>query len=109
MFGMPSIKEVDPHTVQRMQAEGEVVLVDVRTEAEFAAGAIPGAKFMPLHLLPLAGEQLPKDKPVVFYCRSGARSAQACLFMANKGYDQVYNLAGGIINWARAGLALAAA
>jgi len=109
MFMSFGIKEVDLLTLQRMQAEGEVVLVDVRTEAEFAAGAIPGARFLPLHLLPLAGDELPKDKPVVFYCRSGARSAQACAYMANKGYDQVYNLAGGIINWARAGLKLAAA
>ena len=109
MFGMFGIKEVDAFGVQRMQAEGEVILVDVRTEAEFAAGAIAGAKFLPLHMLPLAGDQIPSDKPVVFYCRSGARSAQACAFMATKGYDKVYNLQGGIMSWARAGLALAAA
>lgn len=109
MFGMYGIKEVDALGVQRMQTEGEVVLVDVRTEAEFAAGAIAGAKFLPLHMLPLAGDQIPTDKPVVFYCRSGARSAQACAFMTSKGYDKVYNLQGGIMGWARAGLALAAA
>lgn len=109
MFGMYGIKEVDALGVQRMQAEGEIVLVDVRTEAEFAAGAIAGAKFLPLHMLPLAGDQIPTDKPVVFYCRSGARSAQACAFMTSKGYDKVYNLQGGVMAWARAGLALAAA
>lgn len=109
MFGMHGIKEVDPMSVQRMQAEGEVLLVDVRTEQEFASGAIAGAKFLPLHMLPLAGDQLPTDKPVIFYCRSGARSAQACAFMSSKGYDKVYNLQGGVIGWARAGLSLAAA
>jgi rhodanese-related sulfurtransferase len=109
MFGMPGIKEVDAFGVQRMQAEGEVILVDVRTEAEFAAGAIAGAKFLPLHMLPLAGDQLPTDKPVIFYCRSGARSAQACAFMTSKGYQNVFNLQGGVMGWARAGLALAAA
>jgi rhodanese-related sulfurtransferase len=106
---MYGIKEVDAQDLQRMQAAGEVMLVDVRTEAEFAAGAIAGAKFLPLHMLPLAGDQIPTDKPVVFYCRSGARSAQACAFMTTKGYDNVYNLQGGVMAWARAGLALAAA
>lgn len=109
MFGMYGIKEVDAQGLQRMQAAGEVMLVDVRTEAEFATGAIAGAKFLPLHMLPLAGDQIPADKPVVFYCRSGARSAQACAFMTTKGYDNVYNLQGGVMAWARAGLALAAA
>jgi rhodanese-related sulfurtransferase len=106
---MYGIKEVDAQGLQRMQAAGEVMLVDVRTEAEFATGAIAGAKFLPLHMLPLAGDQIPADKPVVFYCRSGARSAQACAFMTTKGYDNVYNLQGGVMAWARAGLALAAA
>jgi rhodanese-related sulfurtransferase len=106
---MYGIKEVDPVGLQNMQAEGEVILVDVRTEQEFAAGAIAGAKFLPLHMLPLAGDQLPADKTIVFYCRSGARSGQACAFMASKGYNKVYNLQGGIMAWARAGLALAAA
>lgn len=109
MFGSFAIKEIDAAGLERLESQGEVLLVDVRTEQEFAAGAIPGAHFSPLHVLPLAADQLPKDKPVVFYCRSGARSAQACAFMASKGYDQVYNLAGGIIAWTRAGRSLAAA
>jgi len=40
---------------------------------------------------------------VVIYCRSGARSAQACAFMASKGYGNMHNLAGGIMAWARSG------
>jgi rhodanese-related sulfurtransferase len=43
---------------------------------------------------------------VVIYCRSGARSAQACAFMASKGYGNMHNLAGGIMAWARSGNAL---
>jgi rhodanese-related sulfurtransferase len=53
--------------------------------------------------LPLRAADIPQDKPVVIYCRSGARSAQACAFMASKGYDNMHNLSGGIMAWARSG------
>lgn len=108
MFGM-SIKEVDAFGLQQMQAGGEVVMIDVRTDVEFAQGSIQGAKHLPLHMLPLMADQLENEKPVVLICRSGARSAQACAFLAQKGFDNVYNLRGGVMGWAQAGLALEAA
>ncbi len=108
MFGM-SIKEVDAIGLQQMQASGEVVMIDVRTDVEFAQGSIQGAKHLPLHMLPLMADQLENAKPVVLICRSGARSAQACAFLAQKGFENVYNLRGGVMAWAQAGLALAAA
>ena len=108
MFGM-SIKEVDAFGLQQMQARGEVVMIDVRTDVEFAQGAIQGAKHLPLHMLPLMADQLENEKPVVMICRSGARSAQACAFLAQRGFNNVYNLRGGVMGWAQAGLALAAA
>ena len=108
MFGN-SIQEVDARGLQQMQAQGDVVLIDVRTDVEFAQGAIPGAKHIPLHMLPLVADQLETQKPVVFACRSGARSAQACAFLASKGFSNVFNLRGGMMAWAQAGLALAAA
>lgn len=108
MFGM-SIKEVDAFDLQQMQAGGEVVMIDVRTDVEFAQGSIQGAKHLPLHMLPLMADQLENEKPVVLICRSGARSAQACAFLAQKGFENVYNLRGGVMGWAQAGLALEAA
>ncbi|MDP1681591.1 MAG: rhodanese-like domain-containing protein [Burkholderiales bacterium] len=108
MFGM-SIKEVDAFGLQQMQAGGEVVMIDVRTDVEFAQGSIQGAKHLPLHMLPLMADQLENEKPVVLICRSGARSAQACAFLAQKGFENVFNLRGGVMAWAQAGLALAAA
>ena len=108
MFGM-SIKEVDAFGLQQMQAGGEVVMIDVRTDVEFAQGSIQGAKHLPLHMLPLMADQLENAKPVVLICRSGARSAQACAFLAQKGFENVYNLRGGVMAGAQAGLALAAA
>jgi rhodanese-related sulfurtransferase len=84
-------------------------MIDVRTDVEFAHGSIQGAKHLPLHMLPLMADQLENEKPVVLICRSGARSAQACAFLAQKGFNNVYNLRGGVMGWAQAGLALAAA
>ena len=102
MFGLSGFKEVDPRHVEELATQG-AHLIDVRTEAEVAQGVIDGAIHIPLHLLPLRAEDIPQDKPVVIYCRSGARSAQACAFMASKGYENMHNLAGGVIAWARAG------
>lgn len=108
MFNM-SIKEVDAFGLEQLRDQSEVVLIDVRTDVEFAQGSVPGAKHMPLHILPLMADQIENQKPVVFICRSGARSAQACAFLASKGFANVYNLRGGVMGWAQAGLALAAA
>ncbi len=108
MFNM-SIKEVDAVGLEQMRAQGELVLIDVRTDAEFAQGSIQGARHIPLHMLPLVSDQLGNEKPMILICRSGARSAQACAFLGSKGFTNVYNLRGGVIGWAQAGKALAAA
>ncbi len=102
---MHGFKEVDPGFVIQASANG-AHLIDVRTEAEVAQGIIAGAVHIPLHLLPLRAADVPQDKTVVIYCRSGARSAQACAFMAGQGFKNMHNLAGGIQSWARSGHSL---
>lgn len=103
MFSM--VKEVNSTELsQLLSEEGAISLYDVRTPAEIAAGIIPGTQAMPLTALPMRLQDFPKDKQVVLYCRSGARSAQACMFMSQQGFDNVYNLRGGIMDWARNGL-----
>jgi rhodanese-related sulfurtransferase len=101
MFGMYQIKEMDVDTLAANRAC--VHLIDVRTESEVARGIIDGAIHIPLHLLPLSVESIPQDKQVVVYCNSGARSAQACAFMSAKGHENMHNLSGGIMAWARSG------
>lgn len=99
------IKEIDSQELtQWLQTENPPLLIDVRTPQEMAQASIPNGKPLPLSLLPLRFNEVPKQEKVVFYCRTGARSAQACLFMAQQGYDNVYNLHGGIVSWARYGL-----
>jgi rhodanese-related sulfurtransferase len=98
------ISEIDSASLWEKLAAGEEVhLVDIRTPAEVAQAAIPNALHLPMHLLPLRMNELPKDKEVVLYCRSGARSYHACTYLVQQGFDNVINLRGGIIAWARHG------
>lgn len=102
------VKEVEVSELAGMLAEQQAIrLIDVRGPAEIGAGVIPGAEALPLHLLPLRVAEVPRDGQVIFYCRTGARSAQACMFLGQQGYDNVYNLRGGIITWAQNGLPIA--
>lgn len=104
MFGMYNIKELDVDALDA--GKDQIHLIDVRTEGEVSRGVIDGAVHIPLHLLPLRTDDIPQDKPVVIYCNSGARSAQACAFMAAKGFENMHNLSGGITAWARSGKSL---
>ena len=98
------VTEIDSAGLRaRMAASDDVYLVDIRTPAEVAQGAIPGATYLPMHLVPLRMHELPRDKDVVLYCRSGARSYHACAYLAQQGFDNVINLRGGIISWASEG------
>ncbi len=99
------VKNIDSSELsQWLEQDEPPVLIDVRTPKEMAQASIPTGQPMPLTVLPLRMNEIPKDKQVVFYCRTGARSAQACMYMAQQGWDNVYNLHGGIINWAHHGL-----
>jgi rhodanese-related sulfurtransferase len=81
-------------------------LIDVRTAAEVARGAIAGARHIELATLPARLAELDPVAPCVLYCLSGARSAQACGYLAQRGFGRLYHLEGGIAAWGRAGLRL---
>lgn len=99
------IKEIEPMELNEwLQQEVPPKLIDVRTPQEMAQASIANADAIPLALLALNFNEVPEDETVVFYCRTGARSGQACMFMEQKGYKNVYNLRGGIVSWARHGL-----
>lgn len=84
------------------------VLIDVRSSEEFAHGTIAGAKHIELSSLPARIGELDAAAPVVMVCHSGMRSAQACAYLAQRGFAHTYNLSGGIAGWERAGLPLSA-
>jgi rhodanese-related sulfurtransferase len=81
---------------------GEVELIDVRREYEWDGGRIAGARHIELNDLSGAAHSIPRDRFVVFYCRSGNRSGMAAEAFRQAGYD-AHNLAGGIAAWAEAG------
>jgi len=99
------INEIDSASLREsLEAGGDVALLDIRSSAEFAQGTIPQAEPLPMHLLPLRLTELPRDRALVLFCRSGARSYHACQFLAQQGVDRVLNLRGGILAWVRQGL-----
>lgn len=67
-------------------------LVDVRTPQEHSQGTLPGSVNMPLQIINQAHSQLDKSKPVIVYCASGGRSAQAQSVLQSMGFDSVHNL-----------------
>ena len=101
---MSGYKDIDVSKLEEMLQKGGVRLLDVRTDAEIAQGRIPQGESMPLHLIPLQMGGMDRNETTVFYCRSGGRSAQAAAFFAANGFADVYNLQGGIIAWANAGM-----
>jgi rhodanese-related sulfurtransferase len=82
---------------------GEIELVDVREPYERAAGRIPGSRHIELEHLASNAETIPRDRPVVFQCRLGARSAMATRAFRAAGWD-AHNLEGGADAWVAAGL-----
>ncbi len=95
-------QNVDAGTLQKMTQENPgVVLLDVRTAQEVASGIIPGAVHIDISRPDFIEKinQLDKSKSYVVYCRSGRRSVSACNMMANEGFQQLYNLQGGILSW----------
>ena len=76
-------------------------IIDVRSPGEFRDGAYPGAVNIPLATLPARMMELePKDKPIVLYCASGARSGQAARILKQAGFSDVVN-AGGLSDMPR--------
>jgi rhodanese-related sulfurtransferase len=97
--------DLEPQRVKELLESGEAELVDVREPYEWDAGRIAGAKHIELERLAGRAEELPKDKPVIFQCRMGRRSALATDAFRAVGFD-AYNMRGGIAAWADEGLPL---
>ncbi len=106
---MPEPTEISPETVHRWIGDGEAVLVDVREAGELAQARLEEAVHVPMSAFD--PELIPVDtgKKVVFICAQGARSEQVRQFVVAQGIlTKAYNMAGGLIAWAEAGLPLAA-
>ena len=93
--------EVSPARASELVAAG-AQLVDVRQDYEWEAGHIEGATHIVLETLPSRAEELDRDRPVVFSCRSGSRSFFATSAFREAGFE-AYNLAGGLLEWVESG------
>jgi glyoxylase-like metal-dependent hydrolase (beta-lactamase superfamily II)/rhodanese-related sulfurtransferase len=98
-FTFGGIWEISPDVLA--ESARQVQLVDVREASEFndALGHIGAARHIPLAELAGRSAELDTRRPVVAVCRSGTRSAQACVLLAKAGFPQVANLAGGMLRW----------
>jgi rhodanese-related sulfurtransferase len=95
--------ELSPEQVKALLDRDEVDLIDVREPYEWEAGRIPGARHIELERLASRAGTLPRERPIVFQCRLGARSALATQAFRASGWT-AYNLAGGISAWVERGL-----
>jgi rhodanese-related sulfurtransferase len=94
--------ELAPERVRELAGAGDARLIDVRRDYEFAEGHLPGARQVEINHLTAQADSIPKDRVVVFYCRSGNRSGMAAAAFREGGWD-AHNLAGGIVAWVEAG------
>ena len=94
-----------PREVAELLERREIQLIDVREPREHEAGRIAGDRLVVLTQLSAAAETIDREAPVVFYCRSGSRSAMAAELFRGAGFD-AHNMAGGLLGWASAGLPL---
>ena len=91
--------DVTPEEAQALVEKGVRVL-DVRTQHETMSGMIPGALHIPVDDLPARAEELPRDHATTLvYCAMGVRSAAACQYLTEQGYDSLVNLDGGFSSW----------
>ncbi|MDP9133814.1 MAG: rhodanese-like domain-containing protein [Actinomycetota bacterium] len=96
-------EDLTPEEVQRLLDEGAVELIDVREPYEYEAGRIEGARHIEIPKLTAAAVEMDQSRPIVFYCRSGARSAMTTQAFRASGFD-AFNLTGGLLAWVRAGM-----
>ncbi|MBI3530236.1 MAG: metalloregulator ArsR/SmtB family transcription factor [Betaproteobacteria bacterium] len=99
------LRGVDRETILKRTKSGEIVVIDVRPEDEFAAGHLPYARSLPLTELKRRLDELPKNKPVVAYCRGPfcMMAKDAVLLLQKRGF-QAFKLDDGVAEWRARGL-----
>jgi phage shock protein E len=97
LFGGGAAARIDGARARQLVHEG-ALLVDVRTEGEFATGHVDGALNVPVQRIERLADTASRERPIVVYCRSGARSASAATALQRLGFAEVHDL-GSIANW----------
>ena len=93
------MKSITVQELKKSMDESEkYTLLDVREDRELITASIDGATHIPMMAIPYELDKIQKDQPVYILCHSGVRSAQACLYLEQKGFDAA-NIIGGIHAW----------
>jgi rhodanese-related sulfurtransferase len=93
--------EIDVHALAQMRAAGDAhTVLDIREPVELAICAIDDSVSIPLQQIPQQLDVLPREHPLIVICHHGVRSAMVTEFLRNSGFDNAWNLAGGIDAWA---------
>ena len=103
----PELDIVEDVTPGEVNAKMDnLTLIDVRSSEEYTGelGHIPGSQLITLDTIMDHIDNIPKDKTVVFICRSGRRSASASAIAKDNGFESVYNMKGGMLLWNEMGL-----
>ncbi len=98
--------EVEVSEASELIAQGNVLLLDVRTPGEVNQGYIDGAQNLNISTwdeFKAGVDQLDKTEPVMVYCKVGGRSHQAAVYLVENGFTKVYDMKGGILAWEKAG------
>jgi len=83
----------------KKEYDNGTLFIDVREQMEFDEVRIPGATLIPMSQIQNRWQEIPQDKEVLIYCRSGSRSANLVSQLAQMGYSKLMNLGNGIIEW----------
>ncbi len=95
------MQQIEPRALATRLQEEPLLLLDVREAWEVAISPFPDAMHVPMREIPGRLDELVTQLPIVCICHHGARSAQVAMFLQHRGFEHVYNLAGGIDAWAR--------
>ena len=88
---------------RQQQGDESTYVLDVRSPEEYAAGHVPGAVNIPYDQMASRIAEVPRDKDVVLYCKSGRRAGIAAEALASQGYDRLQHLEGDIVAWVEKG------
>jgi rhodanese-related sulfurtransferase len=97
------MKNITVPEFKTIKENPNTLLVDVRSSSEFTEGHIPGALSVPLNEFESKINLLKKDAQIVCQCLSGGRSKVAALYLTGLGFNEVYNLEGGLSSWMASG------
>ncbi len=96
-------KNVNAFDAYYMIKDQKILILDVRTDVEYARSHIRDAALIPLMVLSKRVHELKEEQSILVYCKGGNRSNTACEYLASKGFKHIYNMLGGIDLWTEEG------